>query len=149
MKTRIIIPLLALLAGSVVAADKPSTRGPLEGTWELVSMDWTGKGKDTVSVSGTSCRQLKMYAKGHFTFVGRFTEGDKPASDRYGGGTYTLTANDYVETLQFHMNTTLVGKTLHFKLVVNGNTMTQTGPIPVEDQESFGGQLVEVYRRLD
>lgn len=152
MKTTaiIIIPLLALLAGSVVAADTPSTKGPLEGTWEMTSAKWTENGKEMSSLPGTvSGSQLKMYSKGYFAFVGRFKEGDKPATDSYGGGTYTLNGEDYSETIQYHTVTGLVGRTLHFKLVIKGDTMTLMGPITAEDQKSLGGQLTEVYVRKD
>ena len=116
----------------------------------MISGKWTENGKETASLPGTiSGGQLKMYSPGYFVFVGRFKEGDKPASDNYGGGTYTLNGDDYSETIQYHTATGIVGKTLHFKLVIKGNTMTLTGPITPENQKDFGLQLVEVYVRKD
>ncbi len=148
MKTKLVLPLL--LACGIVAGYAQAPKSPLEGTWELTSAKWTENGKETVSLPGTiSGGQLKMYSKGYFVFVGRFKEGDTPASDSYGGGTYTLNGEDYSETIQYHVATGIVGKTLHFKLVIKGDTMTLTGPITPENQKDFGLRLVEVYVRKD
>jgi hypothetical protein len=151
MKLRVIliISLLALLAVSFAAADKPSARSPLEGTWEMTSAKWTENGKVMSMPGDGSGTQLKMYSKGYFIFVGRFTERGKAPIDSYGGGTYTLNGKDYTETILYHTTGAIVGKTFHFKLVIAGDTMTLTGPIPTEEQKEFRSQFTEVYRRKD
>ncbi len=81
-------------------------------------------------------------------FVGRYAM-DGKAQDSYGGGTYTLDGQNYTETLRYHTNPGAVGQTLRFKLVVDGDTMTLTGPIGAEGQKALGNQLTEVYTRKD
>jgi hypothetical protein len=151
MKTRIILALL--FACTVASSHAQSSKSPLVGTWEMTSAIWTEGGKETHwAIGKDSGSQLKMYSQGYFLFVGREKESDKPAADNFGGGTYTLMGDNYSETIQYHTMAGLVGKTLHFKLVIKGNTMTMTGPIAAtaEDQKNFGaGQLVEVFVKKD
>jgi hypothetical protein len=108
----------------------------------------TAQGKQYVLGENVKGSQLKTYSKGHFLFVGRFTwEGQEQNS--FGGGTYSLRGEDYTETLIYHTTAGVVGKTLRFKMVVKGDTMTLTGPISPADADSLGNQFTEVYTRKD
>jgi hypothetical protein len=139
----------SLLACGVLAADAHSADSPLVGTWEMTSMKSVTSDGTTYSLPGNvSGSQLKTYSKGHFLFVGRFKAGEE-ALDNYGGGTFALDGDDYQETLLYHVTHEAVGQTLHFKLVIEGDTMTLTGPVDPKEQTSLGGQLIEVYRRRD
>jgi hypothetical protein len=110
---------------------------------------WTENGKEMSSPSpAMTIHQLKMYSPGHFVFVGQNRLPDK-VQERYGGGTYTLNGEDYTETILYHSFAGIVGTTLHFKLVVKGNTMTLTGPIVTEEQKSFRSEFTEVYQKKD
>jgi hypothetical protein len=147
MRRRILLVLLPACA--VLGVSAPASKPALQGTWELKSAKWVVDANTAYTVPGNvSGGQLKVYSKGYFLFVGRYTIGDK-AQDSYGGGTYALDGQDYSETLLYHTNQEAVGKTLRFKLVVEGDTMTLTGPLGPEGQKALGNQLIEVYVRKD
>jgi hypothetical protein len=136
-----------VVAGALVAFGQATTPR-LEGTWELKSLKGTAQGKEYVLGGNVSGSQLKTYSKGHFLFVGRFAfEGQE--SNSFGGGTYTLNGEDYTETITYHAAAATIGKTLHFKLVVVGDTLTLTGPISAEEQASLGNRFTEVYLKKD
>ena len=56
---------------------------------------------------------------------------------------------EYSKTLLHHVTPGVVGQTFHCKLVIEGDTMTLTGPTNPEDQKAVGTQLTEVYTRKD
>jgi hypothetical protein len=145
LKTRFALGLLMLCAGSTVYAQGPTS---LSGTWEMRSGKWVLGGQENTLPGNLSGGQLKTYSNGHFLFVGQ-TKSGPDVQNNFGGGTYTLKGEDYAETLTYHVAPALVGRTLHFKLVVKGDTMTLTGPVSTEDQKVLGGTLTEVYVRKD
>jgi hypothetical protein len=146
MRTRIALTTLAVCSCVSLYAQNP--KSPLEGTWEMTSAKWQEGDKVHSFPGDMSGSQVKTYSAGHFLFVGQFKTGEK-VQDNYGGGTYALNGEDYAETLRYHVAPAAVGKTLRFKLVIQGNTMTLTGPINPQDQKALGNQLTEVYLRKD
>ncbi len=147
MKGRRLAIALALLAGGALGYAGSSTPR-LEGTWELTSMKGTAQGKEYVLGDNVKGSQLKTYSGGHFLFVGRFAwEGQE--RDNFGGGRYALDGEDYTETIIYHAAAGVVGKTLRFKMVVDGDTMTLSGPLSSVDAESLGNQFTEVYKKKD
>lgn len=147
MRTRIILPLL--LACGVVAGYAQSPKSPLEGTWELISSKIFADGKEIASLPGTfTGQQLKIYSKGYSAFVRHF-KGEAGEHDNFGGGTYSLTGETYVENRLFHAAKERVGKSVHYILVINGDTMTISGPLLPEEEKLMGGRIVEIYKRKD
>jgi hypothetical protein len=69
----------------------------------------------------------------------RALPGNAPVSDPAEDGWY----------LVYHSAQALVGRTLHFELVVEGNTMPLTAPVTPDDRKTIGGTLTEVYVRKD
>ena len=144
LKRSVVLGLL-LCVGAIVHAEGPG----IAGTWELQAGKWAMGGQELSLPGNLSGSQLKTYSKGHFLFVGQLKSGPSDTQGNFGGGTYSLNGEDYAETLVYHSAQALVGKTLHFKLVVKGNTMTLTGPVTPDDQKIIGGTLTEVYVRKD
>jgi hypothetical protein len=145
-----------MVAGSLVVLTVAGTLGcstaartaPLQGCWELQSAQGTSNGQNYSLPGNISGSQFKCYSDGHFLFVGQYTmNGQTQAS--YGGGTYSLKGDTYTETLTYHVASSSVGKTLTFKLAINGNQITQTGPLDAQGQKSLGGSATEVYIRKD
>lgn len=131
------IPLLVAVAiGTAQSNPSTKTNSPL-GAWELVSADYNGQSMP----SGR--REVKIISPRHFMFVLYGTDNKKVAGT--GTGTWTLNGTSYVEHLDFidvGDSASLNDTDANFTLVIDGNTMTQTGTIgPVK--------LKEVWKRLD
>jgi hypothetical protein len=143
MRTFIVCLLVAAL--KIAAFAEEPAKLPLEGSWELVSAKWP-QGNLPGEYSGAV---LKIYSSGNFVFVGRTSDKSGAVQERYGGGTYALRGEDYSETITYHVVQRLVGKTVRFHVVVQGDTMTLTGPVVGEGEKDPGFRLVEVYKRKD
>lgn len=55
----------------------------------------------------------------------RITYGYKRKGDNYGGGTYTINGNQYVETIKYHFTKDYVGKILKMSLELQNDTLIQ------------------------
>jgi len=145
MKT-IMLASLVFLGGVASHAQPP--KSPLEGTWKLISGKWVVGAREYTLLRNNSGSQMKAYSKGHFLFVGKF-EIDGKMQDNWGGGTYSVKGEDYLETILYHSYAEAVGRTFHFRLILKGDTMTVTGPVNPDDRETLGAQLTETYVRKD
>ncbi|HEY2146735.1 MAG TPA: hypothetical protein VGH32_02280 [Pirellulales bacterium] len=110
-------------AGRANAADKaPATLAKdIVGVWALA-----GTPGDVKAPPATGGR-LKFIMKKSWTM----TEADPNSGVvvYHHGGTFTLDGDKYTETVDYANDSTkeLIGKTLHFKVKVNGDTLTQEG----------------------
>jgi hypothetical protein len=148
MKTTL-ISILVLLTGGIVAFAQSPAKSPLEGTWEIVSFKAFEDGKEVSSMPGTfTGQQLKVYSKEHYLFVGHFKD-EKGESDSFGGGTYSLTGENYVENRLSHVAKERVGKSVHYKLVIKNDTRTMSGPLLPQEEKLMGARIVETYKRKD
>jgi hypothetical protein len=131
------------------SVDVKSTKASLEGAWKLKSFHSKFADGTEYSIPGNATgSQIKMFSGKHVLFVGHFAAKDK-SLENYGGGVYSLKGDEYIETLQYDGTKELVGKTHHFKLTIEGNTLIQTGPINPDEQRRLGKTLTEVYEKMD
>jgi hypothetical protein len=101
--------------------EKPSKIArDLVGTWVLVGTP------DNIGEPPATGGRLKFFTDKHWTI----TEADESGKVVFHhGGTYILDGEEYTETIQYANENTaeLVGKTLKFKVKVEGDTYTQIG----------------------
>jgi hypothetical protein len=119
---------------------KPETHEPMEtpnpliGTWELVS-GTTIQGKDTTTTDYTKNRKfLKIINATHFSFVGHDLNKGKDSLAFYtsGAGTYSLKDSAYTEHLQFCNDRAWEGNDFNFTIVIQNDSLTQTGIEKIE-----------------
>jgi hypothetical protein len=128
--------LVAVAIGAAQSNPSMKTNSAL-GAWELVSADHNGQPMPA------SQREVKILSPRHFMFVLYGTDNKKVVGA--GTGSWTLNGTSYVEHLDFidvGDSASLNGTDANFTLVVDGNTMTQTGTIGTV-------KLREVWKRLD
>ncbi len=118
---------------------------PMIGTWQLIS-GTTIQGKDTTVTDYTKNKKfLKIINDSHFAFVGHdLTKGkDSLAFYSSGAGTYTLTDSLYTEHLQFCSDRAWEGNDFSFTILIQNDTLTQTG---VEKVEKIGVNRLNIER---
>jgi hypothetical protein len=136
---------LLLLFGFILQQKSPS----IEGAWKLVHATFRQNGSSTWEFPGAwPGNDMKIWSKGHFIFVGRFKD-DATATDNFGGGTYTMEGNRYVEKIQFHIAPELVGTTAKMLLEIRNDTLIQTWPVGENGQIDKNSYNEEKYVRLD
>jgi hypothetical protein len=130
--------------------EQPATPGnPMIGTWELIS-GTTIQGKDTTVTDYTKNKKfLKIINATNFSFVGHdLTKGkDSLAFYTSGAGTYTLADSLYTEHLQFCSDRAWEGNDFAFTIVIQNDTLTQTG-IEKVDKLGVNRLNIERYARL-
>ncbi|HTB23948.1 MAG TPA: hypothetical protein VK711_01200 [Puia sp.] len=118
---------------------------PMIGTWQLIS-GTTIQGKDTAVTDYTKNKKfLKIINGSYFSFVGHdLTKGkDSMAFYSSGAGTYTLTDSLYTEHLQFCSDRAWEGNDFSFTILIQNDTLTQTG---VEKVEKIGVNRLNIER---
>jgi hypothetical protein len=136
LQTAALLLLLALAGcdskqNNEKAAQPPN---PMIGTWELIS-GTTIQGKDTTVTDYTKNRKfLKIIDNTHFAFVGHDLNKGKDSLAFYtsGAGTYTLTDSTYTEHLQFCSDRAWEGNDFTFTVLIQNDSLTQTGIEKVE-----------------
>jgi hypothetical protein len=142
------MPRVALLLVPLflLACDREE-RPAIEGAWELVSSTWQSGDSVVFSfpdkVKGSD---MKFFVDGHFAFVGKF-EMDTTIMNSFGGGTFTLDGENYVEHIRYHDYPAAVGKTMYFTLAIKGDTLIQKGPVKQEPEAVYAETFTEVYVR--
>jgi len=127
-------------------SETPATPvNPMIGTWQLIS-GTTIQGKDTAVTDYTKNKKfLKIINSSHFSFVGHdLTKGkDSLAFYSSGAGTYTLTDSLYTEHLQFCSDRAWEGNDFSFTILIQNDTLTQTG---VEKVDKIGVNRLNIER---
>jgi hypothetical protein len=153
MKFRTAVFLLLFVLNS--CNSKPSAEKPVKpvipivGTWQLIS-GTTIQGKDTITTDYTKGKyNLKIINESYFAFVGHdLTKGkDSLAFYSSGAGPYTLKDSVYTETLQFCNDRGWEGHDFTFTLVIQNDSLTQTG-IEKIDSLNINRLNIERYVRV-
>jgi hypothetical protein len=97
-----------------------------QGAWQIVQTQSVVDGKKEVTypVPARTLSEFKMWSEKNFMFVGVWNE-DTLRGDNYGGGTYTIEENQYVETVMYHYNKAYIGKILKMTLELRNDTLIQ------------------------
>jgi hypothetical protein len=121
---------------------------PLEGTWQLISGTTITKG-DTVTTDYTkSQKMIKIINATHFAFLLHdINKGKDTAIYSSGGGTYTLSKDQYTEHLDYCNDRNWEGHSFPFTVSIKDDTLIQTG---IEKVESAGVDRmnIEKYKRI-
>jgi hypothetical protein len=120
---------------------------PMLGTWKLIS-GTTIEGRDTVVTDYTKNRMfLKIINGTHFAFVGHDLNKGKDSLAFYtsGAGTYTLSDSTYTEHLQFCSDRSWEGNDFTFHILIQNDSLTQTG---VEKVEKIGVNRLNIERYI-
>jgi hypothetical protein len=127
-------------------AEKPTLPvNPIIGTWELIS-GTTIQGKDTTVTDYTKNRKfIKIINGSHFSFVGHDLSKGKDSVAFYtsGAGTYTRTDSTYTEHLQFCSDRAWEGNDFPFHVLIQNDSLTQTG---IEKVEKIGVNRLNIER---
>jgi len=142
---------LGLMISIIVLSCNPNKKQhrQIDGAWSLVYYKSVAPdtiigryvGKDVIG------SQTKVWSEGHFVFVGRFKVGEKEI-DNYGGGSYTLEGNQYIETIMYHTNKQWIGMKPKMLIEIKGDTLCQTWPVKDNWQVDKTSYTIEKYVKL-
>lgn len=120
----------------------------LQGTWRLISGTTDEKGKITVTDYTKDQQMIKIINGTHFAFLKHALKPDSAGKNGFdaGGGTYTLSGENYTEHLEYYNDKNWEGKSFSFKVKIQHDTLIQTG---VEKVEGAGidRMITEKYLR--
>ena len=122
---------------------------PIEGTWKLVTGTLIEEGDTTVTYYDKDESFIKILNKTHFAFLQHDLNKGQDTSAIFvsGGGRYSLIDNSYTEHLEFCSARNWEGNDFNFTIIINRDTLIQTG---VEKVENLGIERlnIEKYVRL-
>lgn len=121
---------------------------PIEGAWNLFYVKNVVNDKVVsefpITYQGSD---IKIWTKEHWCFVGRYVQ-DTVHSDNYGGGTYTISGNVYVENIEYHAHKSYVGQKIKMLMTVKSDTLIQIWPMDDKGDIDKSNCHVERYIRL-
>lgn len=131
---------LLLIFIPLSSAQETPLDGKHLGTWKLLSLKY-GDAADFTKYPDTSSR-LKLLNATHFTWL-EVTASTKSVVTS-AGGTYKLTGNSYVETIEWAGEgmETYMGKPQKFTIRVEGDKLYQSGEL------SDGLKIEEIWERV-
>lgn len=122
---------------------------PIQGTWQLLSATLFENGQETFTDYTKSQRMIKIINDTHFSFLKHDLKLSKSGDNNFdaGGGRYTLVDDKYTEFLDFYNDKNWEGKSFHFEVKIEKDTLIQTG---IEKMESAGVDrtITEKYIRI-
>jgi hypothetical protein len=105
----------------------------ITGTWKLLSGTIIEKG-DTVVTDYTKDRSfIKIINDSHFAFLNHTLRKDTTDFSA-GGGSYTVTGNNYTEHLEYCSAKEWEGHDFAFTVTITGDTLVQSGVEKIEAQ---------------
>jgi hypothetical protein len=142
-----LLPVAFLLLVSCHSA-APSV--PIQGTWRLFSGTTITKG-DTVFTDYTKeASMIKIINASHFAFLKHDLNPPKDSFNHFdaGGGSYTLTGDQYAEHLDYYSDRNWEGKPFSFTVSIVNDTLIQRGIEKVE-KEGVNREIIERYVRVN
>lgn len=108
---------------------------PIIGTWELISAMTVENGDTSITGYNDALKLIKIINDTHFSFLKHDLNKGKDSLAVFvaGGGTYTLSGNQYSEHLEFCNYREWEGHTFDFELKISGDTLIQQGVEKIED----------------
>jgi hypothetical protein len=143
-----IIPQVFLAILLTACSSKPETIH-LNGTWRLLSGTIITKGVSTVTDYTNGQSMIKVINDTHFAFLKHALHVAKDSSNQFdaGGGTYTLTGDQYTERLDYYSDKNWEGKPFTFTVSIHNDTLIQKGLEKVEN-ENIDREIIEKYIRI-
>lgn len=144
-----LLPLLSFLGLLISCNPQPSSAFRLNGTWRLVSGTTITRGVSVVTDYTKESNMIKIINDTHFAFLKHDLNSPKDSSHHFdaGGGSYTLTANNYTEHLDYYGDRNWEGKTFNFTVSISNDTLIQRGMEKVE-KEGIDREIIERYVRV-
>ena len=105
----------------------------LKGTWKLLTGILIEKGDTVVTDYTTDKSFIKIINDSHFAFLSHTLRKDTTDFSA-GGGSYTLTGNNYTEHLEYCNAKEWEGHDFSFTVTITGDTLVQTGVEKIEAQ---------------
>ena len=106
---------------------------PIQGTWKLLTGTLIEKG-DTIVTDYTTDRSfIKIINDSHFAFLSHALRKDTTDFSA-GGGSYTLTGNNYTEHLEYCNAKEWEGHDFTFTVTITNDTLIQSGVEKIEAQ---------------
>ncbi|HUV35350.1 MAG TPA: hypothetical protein VMX58_00240 [Patescibacteria group bacterium] len=133
MRGAITCVIAVIVSAGLLGCGHPS--GKLVGSWEMV----IPSGTSTERFAGDP--PVKILTETHFAFGCMGPDGIMYA----GGGRYTLDGDTYTETIAYHFNPKLAGRTLSFTCRLDGDRWHHSGIFEI-DGERFN--IEEIWRRI-
>jgi len=142
---RLLLPFCLLV--SCKSQPEPGLR--LNGTWRLVSGTTITKGVATVTDYTKESNMIKIINDSHFAFLKHDINPPKDSTNHFdaGGGSYTLTGDQYTEHLDYYSDRNWEGKTFPFTVSISNDTLIQRGMEKVE-KENIDREIIERYVRV-
>ena len=119
---------------------------PLEGTWKLLTGTTIQKTDTTVTDYTKGKEFIKIINNNHFAFLSHDLDKGKDTATALfssGGGSYSLKDGAYTEHLEYCNDRQWEGNSFDFTIVINGDTLTQTG---IEKVENLGINRMNIER---
>lgn len=128
----------------------PSPASPkIIGTWQLFSGTIITRGDSVTTDYTKRSTQIKIINADHFAFLKHDLNPPKDSSNHFdaGGGSYTLTGDQYVEHLDYCTDHKWEGKTFTFTVSIHNDTLIQQGIEKVE-AANVDHIIIERYARV-
>jgi len=118
---------------------------PITGTWELVSATIVEKGDTTVNDHRQKQKTIKIINDSHFAFLTHDYKKGKDSSAVFvaGGGSYSLTGDQYTEHLEYCNFREWEDNTFQFTVTIQADTLVQRG---IEKIEEIGVDRLNVEK---
>lgn len=143
-----IIYLFILLASCTSGMEHAGKDTPdIRGTWELIASQSIQEDKmEQVDLSGK--RMIKVINDSHFAFMNHDLPVEGDSLDYYvsGGGTYSLSGNQYRESLEYCNVREWEGHEFEFTVEFKGDTLIQKGLEKIEEL-NVDREIIETYIR--
>jgi hypothetical protein len=128
---------------------QPANSIQINGTWQLISGTTITKGVATVTDYTKGQRMIKIRNDSHFAFLRHDLNVPKDSTNHFdaGGGSYTLSGNQYTEHLDYYTDKNWEGKPFVFTVSFDKDTLVQKGLEKVEN-EGIDREIIERYIKL-
>jgi hypothetical protein len=120
----------------------------LNGTYKIVSEEIVRNGDSTFNIKNDKNNGLKTWSDKYFMFVSSSVVGSQ-ISNTFGGGTYELSGNNYVEQCDYHVAPNYRGITLKLHLEMKGDTVIQIYPCDDSFYYDKNNCVIQKYVKVD
>jgi len=109
----------------IISCAKQKSQFP-QGAWQTVQVQSIVDGNAEILYPGLyTGNQYKIWSETKWMALGRYKQ-DTLSLDVYGGGTYTIDGNQYIENVLYHSNKIFEGLKLNMTLELRNDTLIQT-----------------------
>lgn len=138
------ISVLIILIATFFSCQEQPNSNPIVGTWKLVYAETNEN--DSITLKDLRNTQfVKIINDTHFAFFNQQNNGNE---NYYGGaGTYTLSNNDYEETLSFTSVEAIKNHRFPFKINIKGDSLIQSGVEQIKEA-GIDRTIIEKYIRI-